>query len=108
MQAFQKPLDELLAAGLVGAHELVHGELLAGDSGGRRRLLDFLELLPWAPTLPHLEAASFAREHQLSGRGLAWIDLHLLTSTCRQAWRIWSADQYLAAAAAEMGIGWRP
>ena len=107
-QAYQPYLDQLLASRAVGAHALIHGELLAGDSGGRRDLLAAMELLPWASTLNHEEAVTFARAHKLPGRGLAWIDMHLLASAAQQGWRLWSADERLATAANEMGIGWRP
>lgn len=38
-------LDRLLERGEAAAHDLVYGELLIGDSGGRTRLLNSYELI---------------------------------------------------------------
>jgi len=48
-----RALDRLLADEDVVAHDLVHGELLIGDSGGRRRLLEAYARIARARTLAH-------------------------------------------------------
>lgn len=103
---YQTKLDSLLARRTAGGHELVHGELLAGDTGGRVHLLrDYRELL-WAPRLPHDRVAAWARQHKLCGRGVGWIDLHLLASAQEQHWPLWTADERLAELAHELRLAY--
>ncbi|HET9783528.1 MAG TPA: type II toxin-antitoxin system VapB family antitoxin [Terriglobales bacterium] len=66
------------------------------------------ERLPWAVVAPHAEVVALARQHRLTGRGLGWVDMHLLAAARRGGFRVWTAEEPLAAAAAEMGVGWRP
>ncbi|TAN21467.1 MAG: PIN domain-containing protein [Acidobacteria bacterium] len=105
---YQAKLDGLLARRIAGGHELVHGELLAGDTGGRARLLRDYRELPWAPRLPHEQVAAWARRHQLCGRGVGWIDLHLLAAAQQQNWPLWTADERLADLAQELRLAYAP
>jgi hypothetical protein len=106
--AYRDGLAELRNEKALGGHELVHGELLAGDRGGRAAFLSDYQRLPWAPRLPHFEVAEFVRLRRLQGRGAGWLDLHLLAAALVGRWRLWTADQRLAELAGELGIGYRP
>lgn len=99
-------LDRLLARGEVRGHEFVFGELLVGDRGGRRQLLTDYALMRQAPVVPHAEVVEFIQRRKLHGRGIGWVDAHLLASAlvCRSS--LWTADTRLAAVANELGIGW--
>jgi predicted nucleic acid-binding protein len=97
-------LDQLLAGEEVLGHELVYGELLIGDSGGRRKFLTLYERIPQARTLPHPEVVEFIRDRRLYGRGIGWIDAHLLSSALVERSYLWTADARLSAIAAELGI----
>lgn len=105
---FAAELRRQLLEGRIAGHELVYGELLMGDTGRRGAFLHDYECLPWAKMAPHVEAVTLARQHKLTGKGLGWIDLHLLAAAVKGSHRLWSADERLAAAAADMGIGWLP
>ncbi len=102
---YASQLDRLLARGEVYGHEFVFGELLIGDRGGRRQLLADYALMRQAPGVPHAEVVEFIRERDLRGRGIGWVDAHLLASAlvCRSP--LWTADVRLAAVANELGIG---
>ena len=100
-------LDSLLEKDEVAGHELVYGELLIGDSGGRSQLLDAYSLIQQVPAVPHAEVAMFVRAHKLHGRGIGWIDAHLLASAVLAATPLWTADEHLASLAAELGIAYR-
>jgi predicted nucleic acid-binding protein len=54
-------LDRLLAIDQVLSHDLVYGELLIGDAGRRRALLDAYEAIDRAGTVPHREVAEFVK-----------------------------------------------
>ncbi|MDP9054705.1 MAG: PIN domain-containing protein [Acidobacteriota bacterium] len=100
-------LDQLLLAGDVTGHELVYAELLIGDSGGRAKLLASYEKLHQSRTVPHKEVLGFVRSRKLYGRGMGWIDVHLLASAIVEGHKLWTADVRLAALATELKIAWR-
>ncbi|HEY6988429.1 MAG TPA: PIN domain-containing protein [Bryobacteraceae bacterium] len=105
---YRRELDRLLALDAVVGHELIYGELLIGDRGGRRKLLEAYERLQQATTIPHREVVEFVRRRELHGRGVGWIDIHLLASAIVARVRLWTADPRFSAVAAELGIGYEP
>lgn len=100
-------LDGLLERNEVAGHDLVYGELLIGDSGGRTRLLNSYDLIHRVAAIGHAEVASFVRSHKLHGRGVGWIDAHLLASALVADMPLWTADDHLAGLATELGIAYR-
>src|SRR5207245_8614774 len=70
-------LDRLLGLDEVTGHELVYGELIIGDRGGRREFLAAYERMHQAAMVPHREVVGFVRDRDLQGRGVGWIDVHL-------------------------------
>lgn len=99
-------LEELLSRDEVAGHEMVFGELLIGDRGGRLKLLEAYALMSQAMTVPHPEVVEFVRERRLFGRGVGWIDVHLLASSLVGGHRVWTADPRFAATAKELHIGY--
>jgi hypothetical protein len=100
-------LDRLLERNEVAGHDLVYGELLIGDSGGRTRLLNSYDLIHRVPAVGHADVASFVRTHKLYGRGVGWIDAHLLASALVADTPLWTADAHLTRLATELGIAYR-
>jgi predicted nucleic acid-binding protein len=105
-EPYRRDLDRLLSAGEVMGHEFVYGELLIGDRGGRRKLLAAYELLPKAAVVPHLEIVEFVHRRGLHGRGVGWIDIHLLASAIVNRVQLWTADPRFEALAQELGVGY--
>jgi predicted nucleic acid-binding protein len=101
---FAAGLDRLLSRGEVWGHEFIYGELLIGDRGGRRELLADYGLMHQAPLAPHRDVVEFVRERRLHGRGIGWIDTHLLASTLLGGLALWTADPRLAAVARELDV----
>jgi predicted nucleic acid-binding protein len=99
-------LDQLLSRGEVSGHDFVLGELLIGDKGGRVRMLASYALIHQAPAVPHHEVVEFVRQRRLHGRGIGWIDVHLLASALVARVSLWTADPRLAAIATELGINY--
>jgi predicted nucleic acid-binding protein len=99
-------LDRLLGIDEVAGHELVYGELLIGDRGGRRMLLSAYEQMHQAGIVPHREVVAFARDRDLSGRGVGWIDIHLLASAIVERLQLWTVDPRFAAVAKELGVAY--
>jgi predicted nucleic acid-binding protein len=100
-------LDRLLALDEVAGHELVYGELLIADKGGRNQLLAAYQLIHQVQTIPHADVVEFVRSRRLHGRGAGWIDIHLLASALVGRLPLWTADPRLAAIARELGIGYK-
>jgi predicted nucleic acid-binding protein len=99
-------LDRLLGLAEVTGHELVYGELLVGDRGGHRKLLTAYEKMHQASLVPHREVVAFVRERGLYGRGVGWIDMHLLASALVGRLQLWTADPRFSAIAKELGVAY--
>jgi len=97
-------LEQLLKRGEVGGHDFVLGELLIADKGGRKQLLADYVLMHHVPAVPHPEVVEFVRQRRLHGRGIGWIDVHVLASALVARVNLWTADPRLAAVAIEFGI----
>jgi predicted nucleic acid-binding protein len=99
-------LEELLSRDEVSGHEFVYGELLIGDTGGRRDLLEDYEQIHQAPVVPHAEVVAFVRNRRLHGRGIGWIDAHLLASALVGHLKLWTTDPRLATLARELAVAY--
>jgi predicted nucleic acid-binding protein len=99
-------LGRLLGLDEVTGHQLVYGELLIGDRGGRRKLLAAYERMHQAAMVPHRDVVRFVRDHDLHGRGVGWIDVHLLASAIVERFELWTADQRFSAVANEFGVAY--
>ena len=99
-------LDSLSSRDDVSGHEFVYGELLIGDKGGRKTLLANDEQMDQAPVVPHAEVVAFVRARKLHGRGIGWIDAHLLASALVARLRLWTTDPASAALAKELNIAY--
>ena len=86
-------------------HPFVIGELACGNLRERESILDLLGRLPLAPIATHDEVHELVRRRALMGRGIGWIDVHLLASAAMAApARLWTHDKRLAAMAEEMEL----
>ena len=101
-------LDSLLSRDEVVGHELIYGELLIGDRGGRKKLLALYEQMRQVSVVPHADVVSFARVRNLHGRGVGWIEVHLLASTIVGGTRLWTADARCRTLAEQLGIAYAP
>jgi predicted nucleic acid-binding protein len=101
-------LDALLGRDEVSGHDLVYGELLIGDKGGRKKLLTEYRQMHQAPVVAHDEVVAFVRDRRLHGRGIGWIDAHLLASALVGRLELWTTDPALAGLAGELGIAHEP
>ena len=88
-------------------HDFVYGELLIGDRGARARLLAEYEMMRQASLVANPEVVEFVRHHKINGRGIGWIDAHLLSSAIVAGSRLWTADRRLAAVAQDIGLAYR-
>lgn len=104
---FAAELERLLTDDAVAGHEFVYGELLVGDGGGRQKLLSSYERMGQVPAVPHSDVVAFVRARKIHGRGIGWVDAHLLASALVGGVQLWTADGPLGTIADELGIAYR-
>lgn len=94
-----------LEGGQVLMHPFVLGELACGNLKNRGEVLRLLGVLPAAPTATEPEVLDFIERRALTGRGIGYIDVHMLASTVLAGdARLWTRDRRLAAAADELEL----
>lgn len=99
-------LRDALEAAEVLVHPYVIGELACGNLRARESILGLLRRLPHAPLASDAEAHVMIERHRLMGRGIGWIDAHLLASTALlPSTTIWTRDRRLAEVARAIGLG---
>jgi predicted nucleic acid-binding protein len=105
LRASDKALIVLLNAGAVLAHPFVIGELALGNLRQREIVLTALSDLPQASVATDLETLHFIDRHTLSGRGIGYIDAHLLAAVQLTAGaELWTKDKRLHGVAVELGL----
>ena len=100
-------LVRALTNGQVMTHPFIIGELACGNLNNRAALLRDLRTLPEAPVVTDREALAFIDGRRLMGRGMGYVDVHLLASAVLAGDVVlWTRDKRLAAIAQELGIAW--
>ncbi len=97
-------MKQLLLAESVACHPFVIGELACGSLGNRERILSLIQALPALPVAEGKEILYFIENHRLMGRGLGFIDVHLLASARLAAAPLWTLDKRLRKAAQELEL----
>lgn len=98
-------LVALLEDGSVECHAFVIGELACGSLRSRVETLSLLGALPAVAIAGHDEAREFLERHRLAGRGIGWIDVHLLAAAALGRTALWTLDRRLDAVARSLGLG---
>ena len=101
------PLAALLDEGGVLCHPFVVGELACGSLSNRDRFLSLLGALPQVKVAEHQEVLQLVGVRGVHGRGLGWIDMHLLASALLDGCALWTLDKRLEEVAAELGVAAR-
>ena len=106
-EPYATELDRLLSADEVLGHDFVYGELLIGDRGGRAKFLTDYGAMRQATAVSNSEVVEFVTHRKLNGRGIGWIDAHLLASAIVAHSALWTADRPLAGVANDVGVAYR-
>lgn len=97
----------ILQSGLVLTHPFVIGELACGQLKSRAEILRLLSALPHAQVAQAQEVLFFIERHCLMGRGIGYIDAHLLAATAlTEGARLWTRDKRLDALARELELAY--
>ncbi len=98
-------LRQLLSDNLVYIHPMIIGELACGNLGNRQQLLELWQNMPSITECGHDEVLIFLESHQLMGKGIGLIDLHLLAScSLMDKTYLWTKDKRLALIAQKLDI----
>jgi predicted nucleic acid-binding protein len=102
-------LVALLNENLVLTHPMVIGELACGNLPRRREVLGLLGELPSAVAASDTEALELIEQRRLMGRGIGYVDVHLLAAAVLTAdARLWTFDARLAAVASSLAVAYSP
>ena len=97
-------LIPFLEKGHVACHPFVIGELACGNLKNRSETLSLLRKLPMAVLAEHNEVMQLIDSRSLMGKGLGYIDAHLLASAMLTRIPLWTLDRKLAETAAKLNL----
>jgi len=104
-RARDSTLTELLEGGAALIHPFVIGELSLGNLRQRELVLRMLSRLPAASVATNAEVLRFIDHNALFGRGVGYVDVHLLAATRLTAGsKLWTLDKRLNDVAVELRI----
>ena len=105
LRAASAILTELLDDGEVLGHPFVLGELALGNLQQRDDVLRVLRRLPQATSASHREVLLLIDRQVLFGRGIGYVDAHLLAAARLTAGsKLWTRDRRLHGVAAQLGL----
>ena len=99
-------LESLLNDGHVVCHPCIIGELACGNLINRSEILSLLHALPAAIHAEHEEVMRFVENNRLMGKGLGYIDIHLLVSAILSDLQFWTLDKKLNQVSVELGLAY--
>ena len=99
-------LEALLNEGHVVCHSFIVGELACGNLKNRSETLSLLYALPMATHAEHDELMQFIENHGLMGKGLGYIDMHLLASAILSKVPLWTLDKKLNQVSLKLGLAY--
>ena len=97
-------LANLLQEGEVLIHPWVIGEMACGNLRNRQQVLDLLLGLPTALVASDSEVLLLIERGNLMGRGIGYVDAHLLAAAKLSRCGLWTQDRRLAVVAQEQGL----
>ena len=88
-------------------HPFVVGEIACGSLRDRKSILELLQDLPAAVVAESDEVLLFIERHALHGKGIGYVDVHLLASVAlTDGAKVWTRDIKLHRVAAALGCAY--
>jgi predicted nucleic acid-binding protein len=100
-------LENLLMDAEVICHPFIIGELACGNLKNRNEIISLLQSLPIAPTIEFEEFLFFIDRNHLMGKGIGFVDVHLLASAQLAGVPLWTADKKLKSAADQLKLAFK-
>ncbi len=99
----------LLDAEQILVHPFVLGELAVGNLKDRARFIETLRDMPQSMIALDNEVLRFIEQRGIFGRGIGYVDAHLLASLyLTPNTLLWTRDKWLQAVAGTMGLAFEP
>ena len=99
-------LVNLLNEGKVYTHEYIIGEIACGNISNRDEIIQLLRSLSFTLSISQEEILDFISNSHLYGKGLGFIDIHLLASSLISNAKLWTKDKKLNHVAKELNISY--
>ena len=99
-------LEKLLNNGEVVCHPFIVGELACGNLKNRGEILTYLQSLPMTILAEDGEVLKFIENRQLMGKGLGYIDVHLIAAAVLTDAPLWTFDKTLDKITKKIGISY--
>ena len=98
-------LAQQLNSSKVLMHPFVLGELACGNLNKRNEILTLFKDLPRSSVATDNEVLFFIEQHKLMGRGIGYIDTHLLAAVALNgSARLWTRDRRLREVCASLSL----
>jgi len=97
-------LISLLEKDEVLTHPFIIGELALGHLKNRSQILHDLQFLPSLFPALNPEVMDWVEKHRLYGKGINWVDAHLLFSCSSDQCEFWTRDKALWAVSRSLGV----
>ncbi len=99
-----RQLEKLLMDAEVICHPFIMGELACGNLKNRNEIISLLQSLPMAQSIDFDEFLFFIERNHLMGKGIGFVDVHLLASAQLTGVPLWTADKRLKSAADQLEL----
>ncbi len=107
LRAGEEKLVALLDTSQVLMHPSVLGELACGNLRNREEVLGLLRDLPRVSIATDDEVLFFIERHALMGRGIGYVDVHLLAATMLGgSAQLWTRDKRLRTIADSLALAY--
>jgi len=101
-------LEHLLNEGEVIIHPFIIGELACGGIKNRKEILSLLHSLPISLVIELDEYLTFIESQRLIGKGIGFVDIHLLASALLESNFLWTRDKNLKSMAQKLKLSFTP
>jgi predicted nucleic acid-binding protein len=99
-------LGGLLVDGQVVSHPFIVGEIACEQMKNRREILSLLQALPMVNVAEHDEALDLIERNAIMGKGLGYIDVHVLAGAMLSSSFIWTMDKKLQRVARHFSLSY--
>jgi len=97
-------LHDLLQLSEVACHPFIVGELACGNIQNRNEIISLMQSLPMVDVIEHEEFLHFIENRHLMGKGLGFVDVHLVASALLANIPLWTKDKKLQKVSSSLNV----
>jgi predicted nucleic acid-binding protein len=102
-----RQLEKLLMNAEVMCHPFIIGELACGNLKNRTEIISLLQSLPMVQVIEFDEFLFYIDKNRLMGKGIGFVDVHLLASAQLTGIPLWTADKRLKSSADQLKLAFK-